>query len=430
MYIFLVVYSRMSVEGFAEELAAKAYTRRAADHPEEISSEMEQTLAKESLEDLSVFIQQLTDAGKKVVLSIEFGICRFERFRFYQITNLLIKNAFQNYDEEIVYVILGVDSEFTNEKMLRTMQEVLDEPLRGGYELVDKDTLHEYPNLFQVTPLLDGDKEVVKGTSNLYSFKVEESEEDLNAIYGEPPILPDRNEFPKRTIPFYTYFLKHTIQTSYFHCGDDATLYYKAQKSATVKHFSRKSKPILPFWKGLEALCLKGLYKIFYANIAHYDGPNPGFVGGAVKRGYRARAHLRTNKYSEKMSEIWYILFTVRRRKGTPTYIVDLDLESNRTFQTEDPVQLVRLTDALSFKKEDEVVRIQFTKDQFASMMDFIMREPGTVEFDNRTVAEIDWNEVCPDPPDAAAANGGRRKRKTKKSKKHSTKTKRRRSYT
>lgn len=409
------------IQKYARELAAKAYTHRAGEYPEEISSEMEQANVKQSLEDLSIFIGQCTKAGKKVVLSIEFGIRRFANFRFNQITNVLLKEGFAQYDEDVLFVILGIDADFDNRTMLRTMEELTEGALSARYKLVNKQSLEQDSRRFQVTPLPGEEIDVSKGNANLYFFEVEKKQEDLILRNDEEESI-ERNNIkqtmnePRKKLSFYTYFIKHHINTSYFKDCDEAVLYHKAQQSESIKRFSRNSVPTLPFWKGLQNICRMSLYRIYYANFAHFESNGQGYLGGIYKKGL-VYEQLRLNKFSERMSEIWNILLDVG---ATPVFLIDLDLVSNKTFETAVSHTVERLTDELMFKKQDETIRMAISRDRFDSQDDFtsvLSRNPPRYPATPVVIESIDWDSVCPDPPEEEEelVNGGGKRRKTKK---------------
>jgi hypothetical protein len=181
----------------------------------------------------------------------------------------------------------------------------------------NKELLEEDSRRFQVTPLPGEETDVSKGNANLYFFQVEEDLILDDRLYNNEAIFNLLDNVTKRErnsstrkLNFYTYFVKHYIDTSYFKECDMAVTYYKAQQSETIRQFSRNSVPRLPFWKMLRSLCHSSFSKIYYANIAHFETNSVGYIGGEVKKGCGIN-QLRENKYSEKMSEIWHILLNI-----------------------------------------------------------------------------------------------------------------------
>lgn len=411
---------REEIQKLALDLATKAYTNR-AESPVEVSSEGAQEAVKKSLDNLSIFVEQLKKQGKKIYLAIEFGIGHAERYRFYQITNLLVKEGFREYDPDAIYIVVGIDGEFRNERMLNTLEELFYDSDRRPYTLVNEDNLREDSRRFQVGPLPGAEVEVREGQANLFSFEVKEREQD---IIPNGPNITKKNTNKKgpqeRKLQFYVYFIQHLIKSSYYNDCKDVVLYHKAQQSPTIKYFSRFSAPVFPFWQALHSLSKKEISKIYYANIAHYESNGFEYIGGAYRKGVRFY-QLRTNKFSEKMSEIWYMLLKVKETQGTPSFIIDLDLGSNRTFDTQGPLNVVPLTEELSFKKEDEIPRIAISRNTYSSNANFITHI-GEASFDPGTpqrIEAINWESLC-----EHLVNGGGR---TKKAKRRSNKTKKRR---
>lgn len=395
-------------EEIVRELANKAYTRR-KEYDEGKQND------KESLEELSTFVQQLMEAGKKVVLSIEFGIRRFERNRFRQITEHLAKDYFSTYDKDTVYVILGVDGDFTNESMLETLNELRESPLSEPYNLIN---IRE-PSDFQVRPLPGNEAEVQEGTCNVYSFEIEKRGQ-MN-IQNVPPKYNTRKRTQEsKKMKVYTYFMKKTIKSSYFTNCKHYVLYHKAQQSASIRDFSRNSIPDLPFWKGIETLCGHPYKKIVYTNIAHLDTNGMDYIP-SIQKVINMR-QLRLNKFSEQFSEIWYILLNVHTN-GTPVLLLDLDLQSNRTYEIEEGGVFVPLSTALKFKKQDESTRIGIAAGTYDSIMAFMEINPPSYQWPRLAVSAFDWDSLCPDAPEVVNG-GGKRKTKKYKYKKRASKTK------
>lgn len=412
------------------ELAENTYNRRS--HPEELD---QSELAKKGLTELSTFIQQLRKRGKNVIFSIEFGIMKAYNLRFNQIFRVILNNFFENYDENAVLVILGIDDGFTNDRMKETMGELLLN--QDFYELENIDDESD----FQVRPLPGNEAEVVQGTANVYSCVAKEKREPNNPA----PNANNKRVQPVKKLQVYSYLMKYFIPSSYFTECMKFVAYHKAQKSLTISDFSRNSKPVLPFWKGLFTLCLENSFsKLFYTNIAHFE--TNGLVILPEIRKVFSEYQLRENKFSELMSEIWYILFKVKERNATPIKLLDLDLETNRTFATDPAKTIVDLVNDLSFQYSDEIARVKQIRGNYDTIMEFVGegRIPRASDFEPFTPNAIDWNEFCPDPPvsdnngpheeggnngalpfQLNLAYGGRRKksRKTKKSKKRSKKT-------
>ena len=427
------------IRQYLQTLAVNAYEGRQLQLAED-----EDTNLIKSLEDLKSFCSELIFDGKKVVLSIEFGIRKFERYRFAQLVNLLAKKHFSKYEEneDVVYVILGVDADFDNSSMRATLGELLD-GLSESYRLVGAASQDD----FQVRPLPGEEVGVVSGTSNVYSFVLEEKEVE-NIYEGGGKITSNNRKIsnttrknkekkgskPPKTMSVCTYLIKHFIKSSYFTNCSELSLYHKAQQSSTIQHFARHSVPVLPFWRKLLELCMELPFKsIFYANFTHLE-TNGLFYDDSFQKVF-SMYQVRINKFSEKMSELWYILF--QALDTTPVFVFDTDLTPSflydlppyRTFDTQGVSRILPLTEDLAFYKQEEATRFRISENVFNSIEEFTNQRnvrPSMIPFNP---VGINWNTFCNDALQNVAVaagqgnehQGGTRKRKARAQKKKRT---------
>jgi hypothetical protein len=411
------------------ELATNAYRGRLNPAPEDEDANL-----TKSFTDLNTFCGQLIEEGKKVVLSIEFGIRRFERNRFSSLVNLLAQDHFSNYNKDRVHVIFGVDGDFDNYSMLRTMGELLDGGLSRKYKLLQIHREEDFKVRENVQDEEREDPNVVNGTTNVYSFLLEEKQRRDNLIRNNNNLVPNNNtrkqnnQREQKIMNVCVVFLKHTIKSSYFNVDgetcQDFALYHKAQQSRSIKHFSRGSVPMLPFWTNLQALCLGHRFEsIYYGNFAHLDTLAVEY-NSTLRKAFFLR-NLTLNKFSERMSEIWYILF--QALASTPIKLFDLDIvrggefRLNRTFETQSDRKVIPLTEGLEFHKRDESARMKVSGRDVASFDELMTtRDIPQIDFDP---FHYRWDELCPDILQELPAEqngngnvqGGRRKRKTHK---------------